>query len=105
MLHKPITLNFIVTSCINYCNDSNVIAMIFLLQLAFFLVVEGCLSCLEIINMALISWEPWTTYVQVQVKAFTSSEPPIKCYLRTITRGTSLLAMMGACTQEQSLSY
>ena len=29
LLHKPITSNFIATSCINYCNNSNVIAIVF----------------------------------------------------------------------------
>ena len=40
LLHKPITSNFIVTSCINYCNDSNIIAMVFFPTInIFFLVV------------------------------------------------------------------
>ena len=46
----------------------------------------------EIINMALISWESGTTYVQVQ--GLTSSEPPIKCYYLTITHGTGAVLIL-----------
>ena len=36
LLHKPITSNFIATSCINYCNDSNVITMVFFVAINIF---------------------------------------------------------------------
>ena len=36
LLHKPITSNFIATSCINYCNDCNVIAMVFFVAINIF---------------------------------------------------------------------
>ena len=36
LLHKTITSNFIATSCINYCNDFNIIAMIFFIEINIF---------------------------------------------------------------------
>ena len=42
---QPITSNFIATLCINYCNDSDVIAMVFFVVINFF-----CCSVMGMLN-------------------------------------------------------